>query len=273
MNSSLNPTRRRVLFALGALPLAARALAAPQKPAEIGMLEAINQAGRQRMLSQRMAKLYAQQLRGVREADARGLLADSMALFDKQLQTLREFAARKNAPELIQTYEQLATRWLDYRRVVGTPASNDGLKTVAALNEQVLALANQGTLQLEALHGGSLGKLVNIAGRQRMLSQRMSKFYFFSVTGVNTPEVSKGLDAARKEFVAAMQTLKMAPENTKDTESWIKLAETQWMFFDDALRGNAKQHEQAYLENNVAVSSENILQVMDKLTGLYATLS
>ncbi len=273
MKNSLNPTRRRLLLALGTLPLAATTLAAPQKPAEISMLEAINQAGRQRMLSQRMAKLYAQQLRGIREADARNLLADSMALFDKQLLTLREFAASKADPSLNQTYDQLSARWVDYKRVVGAPASADGLKNVAALNEQVLALANQGTVQLEALHGGSLGKLVNVAGRQRMLSQRMSKFYFFTVNGVDTPEVRKGLEAARKEFVTAMQALKLAPENTRDTESWIKLAETQWMFFDDALRGNAKQHEQAYLENNVAVSSENILQVMDKLTGLYATLS
>lgn len=118
----------------------------------------------------------------------------------------------------------------------------------------------------------SLLEAINQAGRQRMLSQRMSKFYFFIAGGIDTPEIRTGLDTARKDFLASMQALRRAPENTKDTESWLKLAEMQWMFFDDALRGSGKSHETAYLENNVAVSSENILQVMDKLTGLYATL-
>ena len=70
MNSAFSSKRRHLLITLGSLPLAASVLAAPAKPAEIGLLEAINQAGRQRMLSQRIAKLYAQQIRGIREADA-----------------------------------------------------------------------------------------------------------------------------------------------------------------------------------------------------------
>ena len=274
MNSAFSPKRRHLLFALGSLPFAASVLAAPAKPAEISLLEAINQAGRQRMLSQRMAKLYAQQIRGIREADARSLMANSINLFETQLSTLRGIASNKNAPEIVQTYELLGARWMDYKRVVGSPVNTEGLKIVAALNEQVLATAHEGTLQLEKLNGSSLGKLVNLAGRQRMLSQRMSKFYFFMADGMDTPEIRKNLDAARKEFVVAMQTLKTAPENTPDSSSWIALAETQWMFFDDALRGGGgKTSQREYLDNNVAVSSENILQVMDKLTGLYATQS
>ncbi|MDP5237925.1 type IV pili methyl-accepting chemotaxis transducer N-terminal domain-containing protein [Uliginosibacterium sp. 31-16] len=273
MNSAFSPKRRHLLMFMSSLPLAASALAASTKPAEIGMLEAINLAGRQRMLSQRMAKLYAQQIRGIRESDARDLMANSINLFETQLNSLRSLASSKNAADIVQTYDLLAARWMDYKRVVGSPITKDGLKSVAALNEQVLATAHEGTVQLEKLNGSSLGKLVNVAGRQRMLSQRMSKFYFFIADGMDTPEARKGLDTARKEFIAALQVLKAAPENTKDTLSWIGLAETQWMFFDDALRGTSSKTQQEYLDNNVAVSSENILQVMDKLTGLYATLS
>lgn len=272
MNSLNSASRRRVLLALGVLPVALAARAAPQKPAETSMLDAINQAGRQRMLSQRLAKLYAQQLRDIRTADARSLLAESMQVFDRQLMSLRELANRRNASEIAKTYEQLGTRWLDFKRVVGSPPTAEGLKQVATLNEQVLAAAQQGTVQLEQLHGGSLGKLVNIAGRQRMLSQRMSKFYFFIHGGLDSPEMRRALESARSEFVVAMQRLKSAPENTRDTESWLKLAETQWLFFDDALRSKSNPQDQVYLETNVAVTSENILQVMDKLTSLYAQL-
>ncbi|MEC5385932.1 type IV pili methyl-accepting chemotaxis transducer N-terminal domain-containing protein [Uliginosibacterium sp. H3] len=273
-----NALRRRLLQAggsvalLGLLPSASNA--APSPASGISMLEAINQAGRQRMLSQRMAKLYAQIIREVRQPEALKLIGESMMLFEKQLGNLRSFAQQKNATEIITTYEQLGARWLEYKKVIGAPPTGEGLRQVAVLNEQVLASAHAGTQQLEKLHGGSLGKLVNMSGRQRMLSQRISKFYFFRRDGIATPEIIKGLDTARDEFMASMNTLKQAPENNNDINSWIGLAESQWVFFDQAVRSdpNAKQ-ELIYHDNNVAVTSENILQVMDKLTNLYSQLS
>ena len=269
-----NPARRHILLALASLPLTGVARAAGPKSGEIGMLEAINQAGRQRMLSQRMAKLYAQQVRGVRASDAQALMSSSISLFDSQLDTLRRLATSRNAGDIVQTYDKLSAGWRDYRQVVSAPANPDGLLAIASLNEQVLATAHQGTLQLERLNGSSLGKLVNLAGRQRMLSQRMSKFYFFIANGMDNAEVRKGLEASRSEFIAAMQTLKRAPESADRVQSWITLAESQWVFFDEAIRsGRSKRSELDYLDNNVAVSSENILQVMDKLTELYATSS
>lgn len=274
MNPLPNPARRHILLALASLPLTGVARAAGPKPGEIGMLEAINQAGRQRMLSQRMAKLYAQQVRGVRASDAQALMSSSISLFDSQLDTLRRVATSRNAGDIVQTYDKLSAGWRDYRQVVSAPANPDGLLAIASLNEQVLATAHQGTLQLERLNGSSLGKLVNLAGRQRMLSQRMSKFYFFIANGMDNAEVRKGLEASRSEFIAAMQTLKRAPESADRVQSWITLAESQWVFFDEAIRsGRSKRSELDYLDNNVAVSSENILQVMDKLTELYATSS
>ncbi|MDB5802146.1 MAG: conserved transrane protein of unknown function [Rhodocyclales bacterium] len=274
-----NANRRRLLQAgsgfvlLNLVP--AGAFAAPVPAASgITMLEAINQAGRQRMLSQRMAKLYAQIIRETRPSEARKLLGDSMALFEKQLENLRGFAQQKDAADIVATYVQLGSRWQEYKRVVAATPTQAGLQQIAALNEQVLASAHAGTVQLEKLHGGSLGKLVNMSGRQRMLSQRISKFYFFRRDGIATAECLKGLDAARVEFLAALKTLKQAPENTNDINSWIAIGEAQWLFFDEAVHANpGDRQELAYHDNNVAVTSENILQVMDKLTNLYAVLT
>jgi hypothetical protein len=275
-----NANRRQLLQAgsslglLSLLPRSASAAPAPAVATGIGMLEAINQAGRQRMLSQRMAKLYAQVIREIRQPEALRLLGDSMLLFEKQLGNLRAFAQQKGTAEIVATYDQLSGRWLEYKNVVGVPPTREALSQVAALNEQVLASAHAGTLQLEKLHGGSLGKLVNMSGRQRMLSQRISKFYFFRRDGIATSEIVKGLDTARTEFLAAMKTLKQAPENSNDINSWIALGEAQWLFFDEAVRATSNDRQElVYYDNNVAVTSENILQVMDRLTNLYAALT
>ena len=50
-------------------------------------------------------------------------------------------------------------------------------RKVLEISDQVLALAHQGTQMLEKQSTTSAGRLVNISGRQRMLSQRMAKFY------------------------------------------------------------------------------------------------
>jgi len=261
------PDRRRFLMnatALSALLAGRNAFA----KGEMALLEAINQAGRQRMLSQRMAKFYAQGLRRVREDEAKQKLAASMGLFEAQLGNLQRLPQTgANAP-IADTYARLGSLWQTYGELLKQPASEGGLKQVAALSESVLATANEGTVKLEKLQGNSLGQLVNLAGRERMLSQRMAKFYFFRQCGLKGKDVDQGLEQARTEFVAALDKLGGAPENTRPIKDWLAMAQTQWMFFDDAI----KSGESAEAERHVAVTAENLLEAMDKLTGLYTAL-
>ena len=70
-------------------------------------------------------------------------------------------------------------------------------------------------------------------------------------------------DAA--DFRQALQTLKAAPVSTSSIRNELELADSQWLFFESALRRPA---DDAGL-NAVATTSERLLGVMDKLTGLY----
>jgi Type IV pili methyl-accepting chemotaxis transducer N-term len=233
--------------------------------------DAINKAGRQRMLSQRCAKAYLALGQTVRSEQADKVLSDSMALFDRQLVELRAFAP---TPDIKTTYGELDGAWSAYKSALvgATPSKNGGDAVVSASN-RVLQLAHQGTVQLEAASGRPVGKLVNIAGRQRMLSQRMAAMYLGASWGVQADASVKALTAARADFVQAHAVLKSAPETTPAIRAELDLAEQQYSFFDNALKllkpGVVDPRQQA----DVFTTSERILQVMDSATGQYARLA
>lgn len=244
----------------------------PQARAQISSLnEAINKAGRQRMLSQRMAKAWLAIGQGVDTKRAEKVLFDSMAWFDRQFVELRAYAP---TPEIEATYKALDPIWSDYKAaLVGAPPDRSAAPVLMSLDAKVLKLAHQGTVQLEQYSGKAVGKLVNVAGRQRMLSQRTAKFYLSQCWGAAVPEQIKELDAARLEFTQALQTLMAAPQATPAIRQELELAHQQWIFFDNALSRVGERSGSSQHASEVFTSSENILQVMDKVTGLYSRLS
>jgi len=233
--------------------------------------DAINKAGRQRMLSQRMAKAYLAVGQQVVAQRGQDVLGASMALFDRQLVELKAFAP---TPDIKATYSQLEAVWGEYKTaLVGQAPTRDSTPALIDLDSKVLGLANKGTLQLEQVSGKPVGKLVNIAGRQRMLSQRVAKFYLAQTWKASVPNAQAELDKARAEFVAALDVLASAPEATAQIRQEIDLARNQWVFYETALAQRGSDTSASERSANVFLSSENILSVMDKVTGLYARLA
>ncbi len=237
----------------------------------VGLSDAINRAGCQRMLSQRAVKAYLAVGQGVFPDKTHEILWESIALFDRQLIELKGFAP--NA-EVRATYGELGSAWATFKaQLVEKTPNREKVPALIELDAHVLALANQGTMQLEQISGRPAGRLVNVAGRQRMLSQRVAKFYLAQAWRLAIPNAQAELDRARNEFVSALDVLTNAPEATASIKQELELARNQWVFYEAALAAGGTDGAVPEQRANVFQSSENILWVMDKVTGLYARLA
>lgn len=233
--------------------------------------DAINKAGRQRMLSQRLAKSYLQVGQSIDLIRSNKIFSASIMLFERQLAELEVFAPTADNKA---TLLELRKTWLRYKgALVSNPPNRQDAKAIMLINEEVLSLAHAATVQLEKSSGTAAARLVNIAGRQRMLSQRMAKFYQAINWGVASSDALINLAKARDEFLLAMTELANSPKNTAAIKLEIVLAQQQWLFFDQALKSSAStQESKIRYATNVATTSERILETMDRITGLYEQL-
>jgi len=165
----------------------------------------------------------------------------------------------------------METEWSGFKQLlVGTAPAKERSTAVVQADGRILALAHQGTQQYEAVLAKPVGRLINVAGRQRMLSQRMAKLCLAHALQVDAKDSLAELTKARGEFVAALQVLRSAPEATAKIKDELALADGQWVFFEQGLQHAVGGRATPKQMSDVFVSSENLLAVMDSVTSLYS---
>jgi len=229
--------------------------------------DAINKAGSLRYTANRLAKVYFQIGMGVEVDRSRRILDSQVAMYDRRVVELKNYSP---TPEIKATYLALEKAWGDYKDLlVGAKPNQEAGRRMIEVSEEVVTIANKATGQLAAHSGTASGKLVNISGRQRMLSQRIAKYAQAMAWGVAPADARDEIAKSRAEFVQMLGELTSAPINTQQIKDELELGKQQWMFFDAALTGRGDKKANSI---NVATTSERILEVMDNVTGMYEKL-
>jgi len=253
------------LVMLIVLAIAGSLLTFPVYSAGLTMGEAINKAGRQRMLTQRIIKAYAMMGQGVGYRKAKKQLRASSALFDSQLAELKGFKVNSDISDALVLVE---TQWDVVKEIISKKPKRIHVARLRTKSESLLNSAHQVVVLLESASNSKAGHEVNVAGRQRMLTQRMASLYMLQSWNFTDDLYMTNYEQAVSEFDAALKELQAAPSNTAEIKAELVKVEQLWQVFklSDRVKGGK------FVPTLVTRSLDKILVEMNAITGQYAAL-
>lgn len=229
------------------------------------MGELINKAGKQRMLSQRIAKDYFYVGLKLQESRARAQLDESLAEFQKNHADLKQQISDRGIRDML-TFVDLSLE--EFLKVGKKPYTSDNGALMLDLSEAMLEASQNVVEQLEAKSKLKTAEAVNIAGRQRMLSQRVAKYYIAHKAGFQDPNTVQQLQKSVKDFESALRWLKEQPKNTPQLQTELANVDQLWETFRkiyvDVTNNN--------LPLIVFVTADKIMDNMNQITAMYAAL-
>ncbi|KRB99955.1 response regulator receiver protein [Hydrogenophaga sp. Root209] len=232
--------------------------------------EGVNRAGQLRMLSQRLVKLYLLRLAEVQTRQQQALLDDSILRIDANIALLGKTLS---APTFGDLLAQVEGTWQRLKpSLKGKPAAAQVLP-VDELAERLLHDADRLTASLESAGSAPPLKLLNIAGRQRMLSQRFAKCALMEL--LESGARARGSDAvmvgAQREFESGLALLNSLPLSTPEIRRTLDTAALEW---DKVLAGAAHIQRPAGRDRllrleGLAAASESLLEAFEQLSAEY----
>lgn len=234
------------------------------------LADAVNRAGQLRMLSQRVVKLYLLRLADVQSRQTLTLLEQSVERIEANLAWLGKAPVVDGGGERLQ---QLSDTWTALaERLRGKPQARQ-VAEVDTLCGRLLDAAESLTADLQQAGAVASLQVLNVAGRQRMLSQRFAKVVLMHLLDAD-PDPAGGeaaLSAVQGAFERALAYLEGLPLTSPDIRDLLGDAATAWQQMLSAApqgRRPAGRDRVARLET-VALASESLLSQFEQLSTHY----
>lgn len=232
--------------------------------------EGVNRAGQLRMLSQRLVKLYLLRLAEVQARQQQVLLDDSIQRVDANIALLGKTLS---APTFGDLLAQVEATWQRLKPALkGKPAAAQ-VAQVDELAERLLQEAERLTASLESAGSAPPLKLLNIAGRQRMLSQRFAKCALMELlkASARAPGGDAAMIAAQRDFESGLALLNGLPLSTPEIRRTLDAAAREW---EQVLAGAGHIQRPAGRDRllrleGLATASESLLEAFEQLSAEY----
>ena len=226
--------------------------------------QAVDIAGKQRMFTQRMLKDYAmigmKNTFGKPDEDLKNVVGS----FDDATNALLTYA---KSDELKQSIEKMKILWTPLKQVLSEDAT---IEKVSKLQEdlEVLLKAADDTTKLFAKESGKVSdEVVNMSGRQRMLSQRMAGLYMLKVWGVEDPQFKEKMLKTMELFKTSLTELEKSELNTEEITKLLAKVKRSFIFFEMMNKSKSK-----FVPTLIYKKSNDILKNMNSATQAYVAL-
>jgi len=223
--------------------------------------EAINRSGQLRMLSQRLVKLYALACMGRRPDETKRLFVESISQVDGNLAALTRSLSQPTFGDLL---DAVLAPWKPLRIALDAPAVASRVPEVDRLAERMLRQAERLTANLEIVGFAAALHVINVSGRQRMLSQRLAKAALMRTLlhGKAAEAAATAMQTTQAELVEGFAYLAALPLSNAEISGALGRATEAW----DRFRAALEQLDTKAGQEAIAILSEVLLTQFDRLT-------
>ena len=224
--------------------------------------ESVNRAGQLRMLSQRLVKLHALMCAEADPEATAALCRGSLEQIEGNLAVLGRLLSRPTFGDLL---DAVLVPWTALKAALVGKPTLARLPEIDRLAERLLTQAEALTRTLQTAGFASALQVINVSGRQRMLSQRLAKQAI--VAGLLPARAAdrEAAAAAEKAFVEGLAYLQSIPLTSDEIKALLESATSVWGRFRSALA----RDDAAAARGEIADLSETLLSQFSQLTDLY----
>lgn len=236
----------------------------------MGLGAMVDSTARLRMLAQRSAKAYLMLGQGIATDEARVILQTSMEQFESQMMRLK---TPLPSPGIAQAIAKLEAAWAPCKALLVLAPSRAGANALYDVSETLQQAAHRLTLAVEQTGDAPIDHLISIAGRQRMLSQRMAKFYFFRTWGLYDSPADMELHLSRAHFTAVLTQVERSSLATTAIRDSVARIRLEWEPYQQVLFASNEPGKMRQDAPRVAQGSERVLAVTEELVARLVELA
>jgi len=226
---------------------------------------AVDVAGKQRMFTQKMLKDYAMIGIGNSFGTPRKDLDNIMDAFENHLESLHSYTKNK---EIRKHTSKIKKLWLSAKKILTISPTKESVRGLQKELEVLLAESNTVTQLFAKETGVASGEIINISGRQRMLSQRMASLYMLKVWGVDDDKFQEKMDSSMKLFKESLARLQASKLNNSEIDKLLSKVKNSFLFFEVMNRSKYR-----FIPALIYKKSDDILKDMNSVTHKYVLVS